>query len=91
MKKEKMEKGTAYIKCPNYECKLWDDDKISCERDCPQKNSLEKLMRCWKCGDIIRLPLDYNSMCRIDHTCIDKSTPLLLLNGTIVVTRENII
>lgn len=90
MKKEKLSTEVTYIKCPDKDCQLWYDNKIRCEYDCPQRNELKKLIKCWLCGEIIKLPINHSTMCRLEHQCFNGSSPFILEPGTIVITREDI-
>jgi hypothetical protein len=88
MKLEEMEDRTVYLKCPDYNCKLWNEE-IRCEYDCPRKSELEKKIKCWKCKEIIKLPVNYSIFRRVNHICKDGSAPLIF-QSKIVIIREDI-
>jgi hypothetical protein len=88
MKKEDMKSGVVYIQCPDYGCRLWEEDKILCEYDCPNKKNLEKLIKCPFCNELIKLPKDYSLMRKINHTCKDGKNPLILQYSTTILRQD---
>ena len=77
MKSFDMNTETTYILCPNPECKLfYSTDCFACESDCPHEEHLIKIIKCF-CGELIDLPGDNMSWCRVDHTCLNGFTRML--------------
>jgi hypothetical protein len=90
MKISKMNPKATYLECPDYKCKRWYDNTTKCEYDCPQKEKLEKLIKCWKCGELIRLPIQHSMMERLNHICSDDSRPFILESGIVITLREKL-
>ena len=90
MKIEEMSPDQTYIECPDYQCKLWYVEETSCERDCPQRDKLVQIVKCWNCDELIKLDIDYSSARRLSHICENGANPFILKSGTISVLRTKI-
>lgn len=86
LKKSEMEINVTYIICPDKSkrCRLFlntndnTKDYYRCERHCPQKDKLKLIIICDNCKEMIILPGDHDSWCRIEHQC--SSGPGLAFN-----------
>ena len=85
-----MSTKVTYIECPDYGCKKWYSDKINCLYDCKKKEKLVKLVKCWACEEVIKLPYDRSLLKRINHKCPTGLTPFILESGTLITLREKI-
>ena len=70
-KESDLEKDITYLLCPDRKCNLFYDTTRAtpCERNCPKQKELTKIIKCQSCNEIIELPGDHFTMCRIDHKC----------------------
>jgi hypothetical protein len=71
IKQSEMDADTTYILCPDSECQLFFDTtrSLPCETDCPRKEDMKKIVKCFSCGELIELDGDHFGFRRVNCKC----------------------